>query len=175
MNGQHQPASRSLEGRVAIVTGAGAHGDGIGNGRAAAILLAREGARVLLLDRDPGAAAMTARMIEANGGAAVPLGADVGQDTDCREAVTLALDRWGRVDILVNNVGIGGQPGTAVDLDLAAWDHAMRVNVTSMMLMARHAVPPMRALGKGAIVNIASVACLMGEGVHGGKMRIEND
>ncbi len=73
-----------------------------------------------------------------------------------------AVEAWGRVDILVNNVGIGGPAGNAVDLDLEEWDHALRVNATWMMLMAKYAIPEMRKLGRGAIVNIASVAGLIG-------------
>ena len=159
---EHLAASRSLEGRVAIVTGAGAAGSGIGNGRAAAILLARDGARVGLIDRDPALAEQTAQMIADEGGEAFSTGCDVSQDTECRAAVAATVARWGRVDILVNNVGIGGPPGTAVDLDLEKWDQALRVNVTSMMLMARQVIPHMRELRRGAIVNIASVAGLIG-------------
>lgn len=157
-----EPASASLAGRVAIVTGAGSRGAGIGNGRAAAILLARRGARVLLLDARLDAARETQRLIEAEGGTAFALAADVGEASQCRDAVAQATENWGRVDILVNNVGIGGPAGNAVEVDLEAWDRALRINVTSMMLMARYAIPHMRQQGAGAIVNIASVAGLMG-------------
>lgn len=157
-----EAASSSLEGRVAIVTGAGSRSAEIGNGRAAAILLARRGARVLLLDAQPECARETERMIAAEGGSALALGCDVSDAAQCRQAVVHAVEAWGRVDILVNNVGIGGPAGNAVDLDLEAWDHALRVNVTSMMLMAKYAIPEMRKLNRGAIVNIASVAGLIG-------------
>jgi len=150
----------SLDGRVAIVTGAGSRGDGIGNGRAAAILLARRGARILLIDRNRQWAERTRAMIAAEGGLAQVVECDVREDEACRLAVAAALRAWGRVDILVNNVGIGDPAGTAVDVDLQAWDEGLRVNVTSMMLMARHAIPAMRRAGGGAIVNIASVAGL---------------
>lgn len=152
----------SLTGRVAIVTGAGSRGDGIGNGRAAAILLARRGARVLLIDQNREWAERTRSMVEAEGGTARVVECDVCDDEACRLAVAAALEAWGRVDILVNNVGIGGPAGTAVEVDLRAWDEGLRVNVTSMMLMARHAIPAMRRGGGGAIVNIASVAGMIG-------------
>jgi NAD(P)-dependent dehydrogenase (short-subunit alcohol dehydrogenase family) len=151
-----------LAGRVAIVTGAGSRSDGIGNGRAAAILLARQGAKVALVDANPEWAAQTGRMIAAEEGTAIVLEADVTRPADCEVAVRTAVAAWGRVDILVNNVGIGGPPGTAVEVDIEAWEYALRVNVTSMMLMARYAIPEMRKLGTGAIVNIASVAGLVG-------------
>ncbi|HRO59627.1 MAG TPA: SDR family oxidoreductase [Burkholderiaceae bacterium] len=153
---------RSLAGRVAIVTGAGSRADGIGNGRAAAILLARDGARVLLVDAVAEWARVTARMIEDDGGVAEVFTCDVSRDADCAAAVAHAVDTWGRLDILVNNVGIGGPAGTAVDVDLQAWDEALRINVTSMMMTSRHSIPHMAALGKGAIVNMASVAGLIG-------------
>ncbi|RVT91777.1 SDR family oxidoreductase [Rhodovarius crocodyli] len=162
MDTEPKAAEASLAGRVALVTGAGSRGPGIGNGRAAAILLARAGARVGLIDSQADWAEATRRMIEAEGGQAAVLECDVTRDASCRDVVAATLSRWGRVDILVNNVGVGGPPGSAVDLDLEGWDQAMRVNVTAMMLMARHAIPPMRELGRGAIVNIASVAGLMG-------------
>lgn len=151
-----------LAGRVALVTGAGSRSSDIGNGRAAAILMARQGARVLLIDAVHEAALETEEMIAREGGVSMALQVDVAQATECGKAVQAAIDAWGRVDILVNNVGIGGPPGTAVDVDLEAWDHAMRVNVTSMMLMARYAIPEMKKRGAGSIINIASVAGLVG-------------
>ncbi len=157
-----EAAGSSLEGRVAIVTGAGSRSAEIGNGRAAALLLARRGARVLLLDAQLDCARETERMIAAEGGSALALACDVSDAAQCRQAMAHAVEAWGRVDILVNNVGIGGPAGNAVDLDLEEWDHALRVNVTSMMLMAKYAIPEMRKLGRGAIVNIASVAGLIG-------------
>ncbi|NYT24628.1 SDR family oxidoreductase [Alcaligenaceae bacterium] len=157
-----QAASSSLEGRVAIVTGAGARADGIGNGRASAILLARSGAKVVLIDAVPEWAEKTRRMIEDEGGEALCVTCDVSLDGQCAEAVARALKHWERVDILVNNVGVSGPQGNAVDLDLEEWDRALRINVTSMMLMARHCIPAMRGIGRGAIVNVASVAGLMG-------------
>lgn len=157
-----QTASRPLEGRVAIVTGAGSRADGIGNGRAAAILLARDGARVALIDAVAQWADVTLRMIEAEGGEAEVIPCDVSREDDCRAAVARTVARWNRVDILVNNVGIGGPPGTAVDVDIAAWEEALRINVTSMVLMARHAIPQMRTHKRGAIINVASVAGLIG-------------
>ncbi len=160
---QHtEPASASLAGRVAIVTGAGSRGTGIGNGRAAAILLARRGARVLLLDAQKDAALETQRWIESGGGTSLALQADVAEAAQCRAAVAHAAETWGRVDILVNNVGVGGPAGNAVEVDIEAWDQALRINVSSMMLMAKYAIPHMRRQGAGSIVNIASVAGLIG-------------
>ncbi len=158
----HTPDLSRLDGRVAIVTGAGSRSEGIGNGRAAALLLARRGARVLVLDTELSAAQLTQTMIEAAGGQAASFSADVSSLDDCRAAVACAVQTWGRVDILVNNVGIGGSRGDAVDLDVEQWDAMMRINVNSMMLMARFAIPEMRKAGAGAIVNIASVAGLVG-------------
>ena len=152
----------NLQDKVAIVTGAGSRGDGIGNGRAAAILLAREGAKILLLDATPEWAEATKAMIDAEGGISLVVQADVTDAASCAAAVKSAVDAWGRVDVLVNNVGIGGPPGNAVDVDPEAWDAAMRVNVTSMMLMAKFAIPEMRKLGGGSIVNIASIDGLRG-------------
>ena len=153
---------KRLDGKVAIVTGAGSRADGIGNGRAAAVLLARHGARVGLVDANRSWAEDTARMIAAEQGDAEVLEADVTDPAACAAAVRAAVARWGRLDILVNNVGIGGPPGTAVEVDPTAWDQAMRVNVTSMMLMAKYAIPEMRKAGGGSIINIASVAGLAG-------------
>ncbi|MBX3499481.1 MAG: SDR family oxidoreductase [Alphaproteobacteria bacterium] len=151
-----------MDGKVAIVTGAGSRADGIGNGRAAAILMARAGARVLLIDAVPEWAEATAKMIRDEGGTCLVRQADVTDAAQCQAAVKAAVDAWGRVDALVNNVGVGGPVGNAVDIDLAAFDHAMRINVTSMVAMAKYVIPEMRRLESGAIVNIASVAGLRG-------------
>ena len=151
-----------LEGKVAVVTGAGSRADGIGNGRAAAILLAREGVKVGLLDATPDWAEATKKMIDADGGTSMVIEADVTVADSCKAAVDKAVKAWGRLDILVNNVGVGGTGGNAVDLDIEAWDRDLKINVTSMMLMARYAIPEMRKQKAGAIVNIASVAGLRG-------------
>jgi NAD(P)-dependent dehydrogenase (short-subunit alcohol dehydrogenase family) len=158
------PIGEDLAGKVAIVTGAGSRpGEGVGNGRAASILLARAGAHVVLADAMPDWAEETRRMIAEEGGAeSVVVGSDVTKPEDCARIVATAQERWGRLDALVNNVGIGGAKGDAEHCDLAEWNHGLLVNVTSMMLMAKYAVPAMRAAGGGAIVNIASVAGLKG-------------
>ncbi|MET0851771.1 MAG: SDR family oxidoreductase [Candidatus Rokuibacteriota bacterium] len=153
-----------LAGKVAIVTGAGSRGEGIGNGRAAAILFAREGARVLLVDQKRKAAEETLEAIRGEGGEAQVFEADVTRSADCQAMVEDAVRRWGRLDILDNNVGIGGR-ATVVDVDEAVWDHLMRVNVTSMMLTGKHAVPAMAKGGGGAIVNISSISALRPRGL----------
>jgi NAD(P)-dependent dehydrogenase (short-subunit alcohol dehydrogenase family) len=151
-----------LEGKVAIVTGAGSRAPGIGNGRAAAILLAREGCKVVLLDATKELGDATKEMIDAEGGASMVVVANVAEQASCAAAVKAVLDAWGRVDVLVNNVGIGGPMGNAVETDADAWDAAWRINVTSMMLMAKYAIPEMRKAGAGSIVNIASIDGLRG-------------
>ena len=155
-------ADLGLKEKVAIVTGAGSRADGIGNGRAAAILLSREGVRVALIDAEPKNAEATKAMIDKEGGTSTVVACDVTDPKSCEVAVATAVKAWGRLDILVNNVGIGGPAGSAVDLDLEQWDRALRINVTSMMLMARYAIPEMRKQSAGSIVNIASVAGLRG-------------
>ena len=151
-----------LNGKVAVVTGAGSRADGIGNGRAAAILLAREGVKVVLIDATPANAEATKSMIDKEGNTSMVVACDVTDPKSCEAAVAKTVAAWGRLDILVNNVGIGGPAGSAVDLDLEQWDQAMRINVTSMMLMARYAIPEMRKQKGGSIVNIASVAGMRG-------------
>lgn len=153
-------AGPRLAGKVAIVTGAGSQlDDGIGNGRAAAILMAREGARVLLVDRKLEAAEATLALIRGDGGEAAAFAADVTNGDECAAMVSAATERWGRLDILDNNVGIGGA-GNVVTVDPEVWDRVMQVNVKSMMLTSKHAIPAMIASGGGSIVNIASIAAL---------------
>jgi NAD(P)-dependent dehydrogenase (short-subunit alcohol dehydrogenase family) len=144
------------------VTGAGSRGEGIGNGRAAAVLFARHGARVTLVDTMAPWAQETARLIAAEGGMSQIIEADVSDASACAAIVAGTVAAWGRLDILVNNVGITGPRGDAVEVDVEDWDRAMRVNVTSMMLMAKAAVPEMVRSGGGSIINLTSVAGLMG-------------
>ena len=153
-----------LAGKVAIVTGAGSRGAGIGNGRATAALFAREGARVLVVDQNGEAAAETLRMIKAEGGEAEPFVADVTSLADCQAMVQRALARWGRLDILDNNVGIGSS-GSVVAVSREEWEHVMTVNVTGMMLASKAAIPPMAAGGGGAIINISSISALRPRGL----------
>jgi NAD(P)-dependent dehydrogenase (short-subunit alcohol dehydrogenase family) len=153
-----------LQGKVAIVTGAGSRADGIGNGRATAVLFAREGARVLCVDQSKDAAETTRAMIAGEGGEAAVFQADVTRSADCRAMVDEALRRWGRLDILDNNVGIGGR-ATVVEVEEPDWDHMMRVNVTSMMLASKHAIPAMARGGGGAIINISSISALRPRGL----------
>ena len=152
-----------VAGKVAIVTGAGSSAEGIGNGRAAAILLARNGAKVALLDFNEAAAAETAKMIADEGGEeTIVIQADVTNVESCKAAIQATVDRWGRLDILFNNVGTSKVPGNAVEVDLEAWDRGLRLNITSMMLMVRFAVPEMIKSGGGSIINNASVTALHG-------------
>jgi NAD(P)-dependent dehydrogenase (short-subunit alcohol dehydrogenase family) len=152
---------KRLEGKVAIVTGAGSRAEGIGNGRAASILMARNGAKVALVDANRANADATARMI-GNEGECFVIEADVTDQATCRRIVAETVKRWGKLDILVNNVGIDGPRGNAVDVDMDGWDRAMAINVKSMVMMAKYAIPEMKKAGGGAIVNLASVAGLRG-------------
>jgi len=159
------PDDEGLTGKVAIVTGGGAADDGIGNGRAAAILLARAGTHVLVVDRQVELAERTVEMIDETGGAGAAAHAgDVTDEDECRVAVEAAVERWGGLDILVNNVGVGSR-GTVVDETLDSWERVMRINVTSMMLMGKAAVPALIEGGGGVIVNISSIAAMRPRGL----------
>jgi NAD(P)-dependent dehydrogenase (short-subunit alcohol dehydrogenase family) len=159
------PDDWGLDGKVALVTGGGAAGAGIGNGRAAAILLAKVGARVVVIDRAAELAAQTVAMIETLGGEAVACTADVTKPADCAAMVTCALDRFGRLDLLDNNVGIGSR-GSVVDEDEETWRRVMQVNVETMFLAAKHAIPAMiKTGGGGAIVNVSSISALRPRGL----------
>jgi len=154
-----------LEGKSAIVTGGGAAGDGIGNGRAAAILLARAGARVLVADRQLDLAEHTVKMIRDEGGEALALAVDVTDENQCRDMIDAAVSRFGRLDLLDNNVGIASS-GTVVQEDPEIWRRLMQVNVESMFLTSKHAIPAMLKTAKsGAIVNVASIAALRPRGM----------
>jgi NAD(P)-dependent dehydrogenase (short-subunit alcohol dehydrogenase family) len=164
-------AAGRLAGKVAVVVGAGqTPGENVGNGRAIALLFARAGARVMCVDRDPDRAAQTVaaieaiEAIEAEGGAAFAHRADVTSSRDCAALVDAARSRWGRIDVLINNVGIGGGgDGPAHRADEAAWDRILAVNLKGSWLTIRHALPLMREQGSGAIVNVSSLASLAGK------------
>ncbi|MBV9522112.1 MAG: SDR family oxidoreductase [Alphaproteobacteria bacterium] len=154
-----------VKGKVALVTGAGSAGPGWGNGKASAVLYAREGARVMAVDRDPAAAEETRRLIEEAGGECAVVAADVSKGTEVERLVGACLDRFGRIDILHNNVGIVAIGGP-VETSEEDWDRVVSVNQRSMFLTCKHVLPAMERQGAGAIVNISSVAAIRGAGVH---------
>ena len=158
------PDDWGLSGKVAIVTGAGAARTGIGNGRAAAILLARAGARIIVVDREIELAEQTVAMIKEQGGDGVAFQADVTRPEDCAGMVKTALDRFGRLDFLDNNVGIGSR-GSVLDETQENWRRVMQVNVETMFLAAKHAIPAMIRGGGGAIVNVSSISALRPRGL----------
>lgn len=154
-----------LQDMVAIVTGAGSRGEGVGNGKAASILFAREGAIVCLVDNVLGRAEETLAAIKDEGGDAFAMEANVALAQECKRIVDTTVMRYGKVDILHNNVGIDPGIVSVVDVDEATWDQTMDVNVKSMMLMSKHAIPVMAANGGGAIVNISSISALRPRGL----------
>jgi NAD(P)-dependent dehydrogenase (short-subunit alcohol dehydrogenase family) len=154
-------ASKRLEGKVAIVIGAGqSPGEGIGNGRAAALRFAREGARVLAADRSLEAAQRTAELIKAEGFDALACEADVTRDSDLAEIMQEAKRRWGSLDVLHNNVGVSLAGGDAELLDITeeAFDNICRINLRGTVFACKHAIRIMREQRSGAIVNISSSA-----------------
>ena len=155
-----------LSGKVAIVVGAGqTPGDTIGNGRATALVFAREGARIMLVDRRLDSARETKEMIAAEGGDAFAVEADVTREDDCRAVSAACMEQFGRIDVLHNNVGIATGDNGATHLELDAWQRILDVNLTAMFLMCKHALPPMREQRSGAIINISSVASVASTGM----------
>ena len=154
-----------LAGKVALISGGGAAGDGIGNGRAASILLARDGVQVVVADRDITLAERTVEMIKAEGGTAVAIASDVTREAECQRLVEAAVEHWGRLDFLDNNVGIGSR-GSVVDEKSEDYRRVMQVNVETMFLLSKYAVPAMiKTAGGGAIVNISSISALRPRGL----------
>ena len=149
-----------LEGKVAIVTGAGSSGEGVGNVKAASILFAREGAKVLLVDFQEGRARETLQVIQDEGGVASTLQGDMTKLEDCERMARTAMERYGQVDILDNNVGIS-QRGTVVEVSEEDWDKVMTVNLKTIVLASKATIPYIIASGGGgAIINISSIAGL---------------
>ena len=150
-----------LDGKIAVVIGAGqSPGEGIGNGRATVLRFAQEGARILAVDCDLDAAAATAALVE--GGACVPFQADVTREATLAAAMAEAMRRWGRIDILHNNVGVSVAGGDKPLLDLTeeAFDRVSAINIRGTIMACKHAIPIMRGQRSGAIVNISSVAAV---------------
>lgn len=157
-------SGRRLQGKVAVVVGAGSSGPGWGNGKATAVLFAREGARVLCADLNQAAADETVALIEEEGHAASSVRCNAAEPGDVKAMVEVCLSRYGRIDLLDNNVGIA-LVGGPVETRLEDWEKVMKVNVTSMFLTCKHVVPVMlrqfESEGRGgAIVNIASIAAI---------------
>ncbi|MBW0005227.1 MAG: SDR family oxidoreductase [Hyphomicrobiales bacterium] len=148
-----------LDGRVTIVFGAGSSGPGWGNGKAAAILYAREGARLIAVDRDLEAARETAAIIVSEGHEALAVSADVTASAEVAGVVEEAVRRFGRIDVLHNNVGIT-EMGDPIEASEESWDRVMAVNLKSVFLTCKHVLPVMKAQRKGAIVNISSIAAI---------------
>jgi len=145
-----------LKDKVALVFGAGAVGPGWGNGKAAAVAYARAGARVVAIDLTHEAATATSELIAAEGHQAIPVAADATRLADVQRAVAAALEAYGRIDILHNNVGITSQGGP-VETSEEAWDRVMTVNVKSMFLTCKCVLPLFEAQRSGAIVNIGAL------------------
>jgi NAD(P)-dependent dehydrogenase (short-subunit alcohol dehydrogenase family) len=150
----------SLAGKVAVVTGAGSVGPGWGNGKATGVLLARQGAAVFAIDLQPEAAAETRGLIEGEGGACVSHRCDMLDSEQVEAAMAACRERFGRLDLLVNNVG-GSHPGGPVDMPEEVWDRQIAFNLKTAFLGCKHALPIMEAGGRGgAVVNVSSIAGL---------------
>ena len=146
-----------LDGKIAIVTGCGSQGPGWGNGKAVAVLLARQGAKVVGIDRDMTAAGETCRLIESEGNSIHATACDVTRAEQVEAFIDTTLAQYGRVDILINNVG-RSEPGTPATMDEATWREQLDLNLTSAFLLVKAVLPGMQRQGGGAIVSISSVA-----------------
>ena len=151
--------SERLQDKVAIVIGAGSSGPGWGNGKAAAVLYAREGAKVFAVDVRHDAARETTDIIKKEGGDAVSFSADVSKAQEVKALVQKCLDIYGRIDVLLNNVGVLAVGGPE-ELDEDLWDRHMAVNVKGAFLSCKYILPVMVAQGSGVIVNISSIASI---------------
>ncbi len=152
-----------LRDRTAVVVGAGqSPGEGVGNGRATAIVFAREGASVLCVDIDFGRAEQTAAIVRSEGGTAEATAADVTAEADLERVIDDCVRRWGRLDILHNNVGVSLAGGDAGPLDITeeAFDRIMAMNLRGTVMAVKHALPVMRGQRSGSIVNISSLAAI---------------
>lgn len=151
--------SDRLKGKVALVTGAGSVGPGWGNGRAIAVRFAAEGAKVFAVDRDAERMLETVSLVQQTGGEIAAATCDVTRSSDIAAVVAACVERFGRIDILVNNVG-GSAAGGPVEMTEEVWDAQIDHNLKSVFLMCKHVLPLMQAQGAGAIVNISSTSGL---------------
>jgi NAD(P)-dependent dehydrogenase (short-subunit alcohol dehydrogenase family) len=156
--------SGRLQGKVALVIGAGSIGPGWGNGKAAAVLFAREGAFIAAVDINPDAARETCDIVEAEGGTAESFRADVSNPSEVESVVEQCIERFGRVDVLQNNVGVV-TIGGPVELSEPDWDRAQAVNLKSFFLTCKYVLPHLLGQGSGSIVNISSIAGIRWTGV----------
>ena len=146
-----------LADRVVLVFGAGSSGPGVGNGKAASVLYAREGARVVAADIEQVAAEETCCLIAEEGGTALAVAADVTEAESVAAAVARTIAAFGRIDVLHNNVGVV-EMGDPVALGVERWQRALDLNLTGAFLACKHVLPVMLRAGKGAIVNVSSIA-----------------
>ena len=144
---------------MALVTGCGSRGEGWGNGQAIAVILARQGAHVFGVDMDPEAGRSTVSRVEAEGGAIHVQSTDVTSEVAVKQMITDCVGRFGKLDILVNNVG-RSEPGGPVEMSTETWEEQLKLNVTSAFLTCKYALPLMERGGQGSVVNISSVAGL---------------
>ena len=155
-----------LRDKTAIVVGAGqTPGETIGNGRATAMLFAREGARVLLVDRRLESALETQALIKEEGGEATAVEADITRDEDCSAFARACVESYGRIDVLHNNVGIGAGDAGPTHLTEEVWQQIFDVNLKGMFLTCKHVLPVMREQQSGSIVNISSIAAVCSVGM----------
>jgi NAD(P)-dependent dehydrogenase (short-subunit alcohol dehydrogenase family) len=153
-----------LKGKVALVVGAGSIGPGWGNGKAAATLFAREGAKVMCADVNKEAANETVGLIAAEGGTAAAIRVDVGSHDDIRRMAAACLDQYGRIDVVDYNVGLA-QVGGVVELPEEEWDRVCAVNLKGCYLTMKHVIPVMEGQGGGSIINISSIAGIRYTGI----------
>jgi NAD(P)-dependent dehydrogenase (short-subunit alcohol dehydrogenase family) len=153
-----------LQGKTALVVGAGSIGPGWGNGKATAVTFAREGARVFCVDRNRDAAQETADIIKSEGGRAIAFAADVSLAAEVAAMVEACVNAWDGIDVLDNNVGIA-ETGSVVDVSEAEWDRVFAVNLKSAFLAMKHVIPIMQRQGGGSIVNISSIAAIRHLGI----------
>jgi len=146
-----------LQDRIAVVTGAGSVGPGWGNGRATAVRFAEEGAKIFAVDRNPDSVAETVDKVKAVGGDIVVHQCDVTDSSSVAAMVKACIDRFGRIDILMNNVG-GSAPGGPVEMAEEAWDAQVDMNLKSVFLTCKHVLPVMEKQKKGSIINVASTS-----------------
>lgn len=150
-----------LAGKAGIVVGAGqSPGETVGTGRAAAIVFAREGAKVLLVDRDLDSAAETAKIIASEGGVAECIAGDWTSAADCKAFAAACVDAWERIDFLQNNVGIGAGDADPLSLSEESFERIITVNLKGCLLSCQAVVPVMRKQGFGSVVNVSSIAAL---------------